>query len=205
MGEGVEDANTNLQSLVWLWNTLVEDHEGGRVRLSPLAFANPPSVHEPAAAVQRRSAEITWFPGGLDAGGDESSEFGTDGERAFRGLGETGAFLRAYEELLGRVAPAPSLKELEGAHQSIEQLTGVVEGLIEEPLTTGDDVRREALAAPEARGERPCDDELPPRRASGSAATNRVPAAAARSGGDAAAAAPPACSSTGRGGGRTAW
>lgn len=162
MGESLEDANANLQSIMWLWNTLVQDHEAGQVRLSPLAFGDPPVVAELVAAVQRRSSEITWLTRGIDAGGDDPSEFGTDGEGALRGLAEAAAFLKAYEELLGRTDHPQ--KELAGARQSIEQLTGVVENLIEDLLAISDDVRREALAAFQECGEKATDDGLPAQR-----------------------------------------
>lgn len=163
LGETLEDANANLQAIVWLWNTLVNDHERREVRLSPLPVGDPPSVQDLLAAVRRRSAEVTCFTRGIDASGDDPAAFGEDGDTALRRLGEAGAFLRSFEELLQR-SPAAREDELRKTRRSVDDLTTVVETCIEDLLCIGDDVRRQAIAAFEDRGGATTDDGLPARR-----------------------------------------
>ena len=157
LGDTREDANENLQTLVWLWNALVQDHEHGRIRLSYVEHPSPATVESLTAALALRQAELTWFVRGIDAGGDDPMELGEEGERLLRGIAEGSAFLKSFQELLGRT-PAPTPEELRNTVKSITDLTSTLESLIDRLMSVSDDIRKSALAEFEKRQGRATDD-----------------------------------------------
>ena len=157
LGDSIEDANENLQALMSLWNGLVTDHHTGRVRLSRVELGNEPSVSKLEAFAKRRHEEITWFTRGIDAGGDDPMEFGTEGEELLRKLAEAAAFLVAYQDLLGRT-PAPSPEDLAKTRKSFVDLTSVIEAMMDDLMTVSDDVRQRAVAEYQAMAGRRTDD-----------------------------------------------
>lgn len=160
LGNDVEDANANLQSLMALWNRLVEDHRAGRIELSRMRLSKQPTLGELVALAERRHDEIIWFTRGIDAGGDDPIEFGPDGEQLFRKLAEASAFLEAYQELLAKTTESDFGK----AQRTLEQLTGAVETIIEDVLTVGDGIRKQAIAEYQRMAGQRTDDGAPVKR-----------------------------------------
>lgn len=160
MGRDLADANENLQSLMGLWNELVDDHHHVRIKLSTLRISEEPTVQELDALAKRRCAEITWFLRGIDAGGDDPMEFGDDGQVLFRRLAEASAFLESFQELLTHMPEADLVK----APKTVDQLTGAIETIIEGLLTVSDDVRKRAIDEYQQMAGRDTDDGVPVRR-----------------------------------------
>jgi hypothetical protein len=159
-GNDVDDANANLHSLMALWNQLVADHRTGHIQLSEVRTSNPPERGELEAFAKRRQEEITWFTRGVDAGGDDPIEFGPDGEQLFRRLAEAAAFLEAQQKLLGELPEQDFTK----ARRALDQLTGAIETIIDDLLTVGDGIRRQAIAEYQQNAGRRTDDGVPVRR-----------------------------------------
>lgn len=149
MGDDLADANANLQSLMALWNELVEDHRADRIRLSPVRTSDPPTLAELHELIARRNGEITWFLRGIDAGGDDPREFGDDGVALFRQLAEASAFLDGYQEVL---KPTDEAK-FGDTRDAIDKLTGVVERILCDLLNVSQDLRRQAIAEHDSRRE----------------------------------------------------
>ncbi|MGC3997677.1 MAG: SEC-C metal-binding domain-containing protein [Anaeromyxobacter sp.] len=162
-GESLEDANENLQTLMWLWNTLVQDHEQHRVCLTPRALASPTTVDCLCALLALRASEVSWFVRGIDAGGDDPMEFGAEGERLLNGIAKASAFLQRFQELISRT-PAPPAHELQATLESIEDLTSTLEALIDDLMSVGDGVRKQALAEYGALRGQATDDGVAPAR-----------------------------------------
>jgi hypothetical protein len=160
MGDDLADANANLQSLMALWNELVEDHDADRVRLSPVRRSKSPSADELNGLIARRSGEITWFLRGIEAGGDDPIEFGDEGVAMFRRLAEASAFLESYQELLTRSDSA----EFGKARKALDQLTGAIERIIGDLLSISQDLRKQAMAEYQQNAGRRTDDGVPIRR-----------------------------------------
>lgn len=141
LGDNLQDANANLQSLMNFWNQLVAQHEAGTVELSRMALSHPPTREQLQAAAKRRIDEITWFTRGIDAGGDDPMEFGTEGGHLLQNLAEASAYLDSYLDLLGRM-PEQDILE---ARQPIDRLTSAIEMIIANLMTVSADVRRRAI------------------------------------------------------------
>jgi len=163
LGDGIDDANANIQALVKLWNDLVTEHRSGRIRLSKMRLSDPPDVAQLDALAKRRAEEITWFTRGIDAGGDNPMEFGPEGEQLLHRLGEAGAFCEAYQELLHKTENSTP-KTLRESAQALERLTSTVEIMINGLMTISDGVRRRAIAEYEGIAGRRTDDGVPVQR-----------------------------------------
>ncbi|WP_242392547.1 YecA family protein [Anaeromyxobacter oryzisoli] len=159
LGEDVKDANENLQAVMWLWNSIVHDHHGDGVRLSRFDHPSPPTVESVSALVARRRTELTWFLRGIDAGGDDPMELGEEGQRLLNGIAEGSAFLEAYQELLARKT-SHTAEQIREAMKSIDDLTSTLESLMNDLMSVGDDVRKNALAEYQRREGRGTDDGL---------------------------------------------
>jgi hypothetical protein len=160
MGRDAADANENLQSLMSLWNELVEDHQRGRIALSKVRTGKRPTTQELDALTKRRNDEITWFLRGIDASGDDPTQFGDDGEVLFRRLAEASNFLESFQELLTRTPES----DLAKARKTLDQLTVAIETIIQDLLTISDGIREGMIAEIQEMAGRRTDDSVPARR-----------------------------------------
>jgi hypothetical protein len=158
LGEDLADANANLESLMTLWNQLVEDHDRNRVHLSEVPRLEHPTREQLDALAVRRAEEVIWFLRGLDAAGQDPEAFGPEGLRLLRGLAQGSNFLDSARKLLRRTEEA----ELGKARAQIDDITQVIERILGNLLTVGQEIRGEMLdaisrepAAGDARPEAP--------------------------------------------------
>lgn len=160
IGESAEDVNVALMPILGYWNHIVSEREAGRVHLAPFALAETAGMDEMIAFAQRRHDELLLFVRGIDSGGDDPFEFGTEGQELLTKLAEGSGFLAKYVEMLGRET-VMSATELGKTRETLVRLVVTVEGLITDLMAVSDAVRREAVDTFAAQAGRETDDGVP--------------------------------------------
>jgi hypothetical protein len=144
IGETVEDANNNLQTLFGYWNSMLTDRKAGRVGLAPASLPTKATREDLLDYARRRHEELLWFVRGIDAGGDDPMEFGENGKRLLEGLAQGSAFLQAYVELLGRTTSS-SPKDIKETRTMLLDVVKTAERIIADLMDVSDAVRLEAM------------------------------------------------------------
>lgn len=162
MGESMEEANRNLQTLMGFWNTLAHDLAIQVVRLSRVPLSEPPTRIELTDLAKQRADELRWFVKGIDAGGDDPMEFGERGEIVLRRLAEASALVKATIEVLARSEDA-KVDELKKLGANLAAVSARVEELIAELSQISATVRAHAVAEFRNRAATgaPTDDGVP--------------------------------------------
>jgi hypothetical protein len=157
MGESLADANAAIGVLFGYWNSLVSEREAGRVRLAGCDVSGPVRRDLLLAFAERRCEELRWYVRGIDAGGDDPTEWGDSGRALLEKLAQASAFFHAFSETLARSGAVDSA-ELAKSRELLLQTSSICEHLIADLMKVTDRVRREAIATSSAMQGRRTDD-----------------------------------------------
>src|SRR5262249_30089101 len=135
-----------LQVLFGYWNTQVTAHHERNVHLAPDDLPMPATRSDLVAYSKRRQDEVVWFTRGIDAGGDDPSEFGPEGQKLLVRIAAGSGFLALVAEQLGRESFPDSPGELQKTRASLLEIVATLERCIGDLTTVSDGVRREAVA-----------------------------------------------------------
>lgn len=157
LGPTEAEAMAFLHTYFGYWNHLHEEQLAERVRLAPLELPEGATREALQEYARRRYDEIMWYIRGIDAGGDDPIEVGSEGQVLHKRLAQASAYLAAYRELLDRPDQGDAAA-LTVARDNLLMLIKTVEGTIAELMAVCDRVRSEALATFQANAGRRTDD-----------------------------------------------
>jgi hypothetical protein len=139
-----EPPMTPIMALFGYWNHLASEQEAGRVGLAPRQLPEKPTAEALNDHARARLGELSWYIRGIDAGGDDPSAFGPEGEAIIKRVAEASGILEVvialFEEDRGH--DPESLAHLA---TNLARIDGALEGLLADLMEIGNNVRLAAL------------------------------------------------------------